>query len=125
MAGDLTSVTGTLTLSLLNDAILRLAELGSGSWSFGEKLTLIRYSGIWNGGLFKLDGNTLADDSIINVSGMDWEFNYHDATAGSNWTGDLSGSSFVTMTAVPEPTIPFLGGLGLLGLLRRRRSASH
>jgi autotransporter-associated beta strand protein len=121
VAGDVTAVTGNLTLDLGNATLLTLGELGTGSWSVGEKLTLISYSGAWNGGLFNY-GSTLADDSIIDFSGMDWLFNYNDTAAGTNYTGDLTGSSFVTMTAVPEPDAAALvGGLGMLALLRRRR----
>ncbi len=36
-------------------------------------------------------------------------------------TGDLTGTSYVTMTAVPEPGAELLGGLGFLALLLRRR----
>ena len=121
VAGDLTAVTGNLTFDLTNAAILTLTDLGSGSWSVGEKLTLISYSGTWNGGLFNY-GGTLADDSIINFSGMQWMFNYNDSAAGTNYTGDLTGSNFVTMTAVPEPDVAaLLGGLGTIILLRHRR----
>jgi len=121
VAGDLTAVTGNLTLDLGNATLLTLGEIGTGSWSLGDKLTLISYSGAWNGGLFNY-GSTLADDSIIDFSGMDWLFNYNDTAAGTNYTGDLTGSSFVTMTAVPEPDAAALvGGLGMLALLRRRR----
>jgi len=122
VAGDLTAVTGNLTLDLTNAAILTLTELGSGSWSAGEKLTLISYSGLWNNGLFNYGGSTLANNSTFTFSGMDWAFNYNDTVAGTNYTGDLTGSNFVTMTAVPEPNVAaLLGGLATLALLRRRR----
>ena len=121
VAGDLTAVTGNLTLDLANTAILTLTELGSGSWSANEKLTLISYSGTWNGGLFNY-GGTLADDSTINFSGATWQFNYNDTVAGSNYTSDLTGTNFVTMTVVPEPNVAALfGSFGILALLRRRR----
>ena len=121
IAGDLAAVTGNLTLDLTNAAIFTLADSGTGSWSGGEKLTLISYSGTWNTGLFTYLGGTLADDSTFTFSGIDWMFNYDDTTAGNNYVGDLTGSTFVTMTAVPEPRAALLGGLGLLALLRRRR----
>jgi autotransporter-associated beta strand protein len=123
VAGDLTAVTGSLTLDSGNLSLLTLAELGTGSWSIGDKLTLISYSGAWNGGLFSYSSSTLADDSNINFSGMEWSFNYNDAAAGTNYTGDLTGTSYVTMTAIPEPnTAALVGGLGMLALLRRRRN---
>ena len=121
VAGDLTAVSGNLIIDSGNTANLTLGELGSGSWTIGEKLTLISYSGTWNGGLFDYAG-TLADDSTFTFSGMQWLFNYNDTVAGTNYTDDLTGSSFVTMTAVPEPSAALLGGLGLLVLLRRRRN---
>jgi autotransporter-associated beta strand protein len=122
VAGDLTAVTGNLTLSLDNLSLLTISELGSGSWSIGDKLTLISYSGAWNDGLFSYNSSTLADDSTINFSSMEWLFNYNDTAAGTNYTGDLTGTRYVTMTAIPEPNVAaLLGGLGTLLLLRRRR----
>ena len=121
VAGDLTAVYGNLIIDSGNTANLTLGELGSGSWTIGEKLTLISYSGTWNGGLLDYAG-TLADDSTFTFSGMQWLFNYNDTVAGTNYTDDLTGSSFVTMTAIPEPSAALLGGLGLLALLRRRRN---
>jgi autotransporter-associated beta strand protein len=122
VAGDLTAVTGNLTLDLGNTAILTLTDLGSGSWSAGEKLTLISYSGVWNNGLFNYASSTLANGSTFTFSGMEWAFNYNDTVAGTNYTGDLTGSNFVTMTAVPEPNVAaLLGGLAAFALLRRRR----
>ncbi|MDH4445967.1 MAG: autotransporter-associated beta strand repeat-containing protein [Akkermansiaceae bacterium] len=122
VAGDLTAVTGSLTFDVGNTVLLTLTELGTGSWSNGDKLTLLSYSGAWNGGLFNYASSTLADDSTFTFSSMEWAFNYNDAVAGTNYTGDLTGSSFVTMTAIPEPNAAALvGGLGALALLRRRR----
>ena len=124
VAGDLTAVTGNLTLDLSNTAILTLTELGtSSSWTVGDKLTLISYSGTRNNGLFSYLGNTLTDDSTFSFSGMDWSFNYNDTSAGTNYTGDLTGSNYVTMTVIPEPNVAaLLGGLGVLLLFRRRRN---
>jgi autotransporter-associated beta strand protein len=124
VAGDLTAVTGNLTLDLGNTAILTLVELGSGSWAPDDKLTLISYSGAWNGGLFDYLGNPLADDSTFTFSGIDWTFNYDDDTPGTNFVGDLTGPSYVTMVAVPEPSAIMILGAGVtvagMGLARRR-----
>jgi autotransporter-associated beta strand protein len=123
VAGDLTAVTGNLTVDLSNSAILTLSELGTvGSWSVGDKLTLISYSGVWNGGLFYYLSGTLADDSTISFSGIDWSFNYNDNASGTNYTSDLTGSNYVTMTAIPEPSVTaLLGGLVMLTIKRRRK----
>ncbi len=130
VAGDLTAVTGNL--SLTGTVTLNLLETGTGSWELGtslgdhfgitpaDKLTLISYNGTWNGGLFTYLGNVLLDDSYFMLNGQQWFLNYNDTDAGTNFTGDLVGTNFVTMT-VPEPGAALLGGLGLLALQRRRR----
>ena len=130
--GDLTTVTGNLTLTGTNT--LTLTEGGPfGNWTLGsplgdhliggaEKLTLIAYNGTWNGGLFTYLGNLVQDDSAILLNGQQWWFNYNDNDAGINFTTDSAGfASYVTIT-VPEPNVAALfGGLGMLALLRRRR----
>ena len=119
--GDLTAVTGDVNIT--SGAILNLVELGSGTWG-NEKLTLISYTGAWNGGLFSYDSNVLNDGDILTFSGTDWLFNYDDTAAGVNFIGDTTGASgFITMTAqpIPEPSTLILGALGLMGLTFRRR----
>ncbi len=129
VSGDLTAVTGTLSLTGL--VTLNLVELGiTGAWDLGsplgdrfngaDKLTLISYTGAWNNGLFTYLGNVVPDDSAIIFNGQQWWFNYNDTNAGDNFTGELTGTRYVTMT-VPEPSTALLGALGLLALLRRRR----
>ncbi len=120
VAGDLTYATGNLTLALTNNSILTLSELGAGSWSNGDKLTLISYTGSWNGGLFDYLGTDVTDDSQITFSGSIWLFNYNDTVEGTNYTTDSIGN-FVTMTVIPEPSSALLSAIGLLFLLRRRR----
>lgn len=120
--GDLLASTGTLDIA--SGSILSLTELASGTLAEGSKLTLLSYFGGWTSSeLFTYLGSPLADDSIISVGSNQWLFNYNDASGGSNFSPDQVGaSSFVTMTVVPEPASALLGGLGLLALLRRRRS---
>jgi len=60
-----------------------------------------------------VDGNALT----YNVGTDDWSATFGDATYNfAESTGVLS------VTVVPEPTAALLGGIGLLGLLRRRRT---
>lgn len=118
VAGDLTAVSGNINLD--SGALLTFTELGSGSWGMGEKLTLLSYSGTLTG-LFTYNSSTLADDSTFTYSGATWQFDYNDTIAGSNYTGDLSGTNFVTMTVIPEPSAALLVLLGALPLFRRRR----
>jgi hypothetical protein len=131
VAGDLTAVTGSL--SLAGTVTLNLIETGIGSWELGnpigdhfgsptaDKLTLISYNGTWNSGLFTYLGNLVQDDSGILINGQQWWFNYNDIDAGTNFTGDLGAATrFVTIT-VPEPAAALFGAIGTIILLRRRR----
>jgi autotransporter-associated beta strand protein len=115
-AADLLDVNGTLTID--TGAILTLLDLGT--YTLGDKFTLFAYESLI--GSF----GAYADDQEYSFNGGAWMFNYNDTTAGVNGgsiTGGV-GSGFVTITAVPEPSAAMLaGGLGMLGLLRRRREA--
>jgi MYXO-CTERM domain-containing protein len=114
--GDLNIANGTVSLTLTDLA-------GSWNWVNDTKLTMINYSGTWNGGFFVWNGDVLEDDSnIIIADGKGWRINYNDTTGGSNYSSEQTLSKFVTLTAVPEPTVVTLGGLGALLLLRRRRA---
>jgi autotransporter-associated beta strand protein len=108
--GDLGVVNGLLTISA--GAILNLVQLGA--YTANDKFTLFAYntlSGTFAG---------MADDTNItdNLGGI-WTINYNDNTAGLN--GGV-GAAYITVTAVPEPGAALIGSLGLLALLRRRRS---
>ncbi len=122
LAGDLTYVTGTV--SLTGEVTLVLDELASGKVSVGSKLTLISSTEAWNGGLFTYQGSLLADDSVFTLGSNKWLFNYNDTVGGSNFAADQLGAiNFITMTAIPEPTAGMLLALGGLLALRRRRRA--
>lgn len=117
ISGDL-NLTGTVNLTM--------ADLGLTPVAFapGSVFSLINYSGAWNSGLFTFGGNALADDSTFTAGLNTWQIDYNAATGGANFSGQFLGGSdsFVNITAVPEPASVFLGGLGLLALLRRRRN---
>lgn len=48
------------------------------------------------------------------------ELHYVNVHTAANGSGEIRGQ--ITTTLVPEPSVSMLGGLALLGLLRRRRS---
>lgn len=107
---DLGNVSSTLNLG---DATLSLVQLGA--YTVDDKFTLFAYptgdlSGTFSG---RADG-----DEFTDAGGL-WKINYFDDTPGQNGG---TGTSFVTITAIPEPSAALLGGLGALLLLRRRRA---
>jgi autotransporter-associated beta strand protein len=125
--GDLTHSSGTLGIA--SGTILTLTDLSaSTALANGSKLTLISSVGAWNGGLFSYNAGaglvTLSDDSDITLGANVWRFNYNDTSAGSNFISDTTGATnFVTLTAIPEPSVAgLLGGLGALLFYRSRRS---
>ncbi|MEO5714831.1 MAG: autotransporter-associated beta strand repeat-containing protein [Luteolibacter sp.] len=95
---------GTLSLSLgytpVNDALFFiLANDGSDA-----------ISGTFSG---------LADGSTVNFGGQDFHISYFGDSVGNTFTG----GNDIALMAVPEPSAAFLGALGALALIRRRRSA--
>ena len=115
VTGDLLNVNGNL--DLVGTVTLSLADLGSADLlGIGTKFNLISYAGTWNG--FEFNG--YADDSTFTAFGNEWLINYNDVSVGAV-NGGLYANA-VTLTVIPEPAAALLGGLGLLVLLRRRRS---
>lgn len=109
-AADLANVSGTLTLS---NASLDLIQLGS--FTIGDKFTLFAYpEGNLDGTFDGLSNGA----TLVNAGGL-WQIDYFDSTAGLNGG---NGTSFVTITAIPEPAAAVLGFIGLFALLRRRRA---
>lgn len=109
------------SLNLNGSVTLSLTDLGSDSpLAFGTKFTLISYNTGWNNGTF----NGFADDSTFAFAGNEWLINYDDTSAGINFNADAIsfGTSFVTITVIPEPsTFALIGFVCLGGVLARSR----
>ena len=132
-AADLLVVNGSLNLDPGNATILTLTDLAGSPSLFVYNTTifaLVNYSGSWNGGLFTLGGNVLADGEWFTIGSQEWEIDYNRTSAAGidNFTGDfLPGGSFVTITAVPEPSTYTMALAGIacggLSMWRRRKRA--
>jgi hypothetical protein len=108
---DLANVAGTL--DIVNGAVLNLIQLGT--YTANDKFTLFAYqTGNLTGTFVGLD-----DGAEFTDAGGLWKINYFDGSPGLNGG---TGTSFVTVIAIPEPSAALLGGLGALLLLRRRRA---
>lgn len=124
VGADLQRVSGNLTLN--GTVTLTLTKLGGTTFADNTKFTLINYNGTWNGGLFTYNSASLADDSTFSFNGQSWQIDYNASSGGSNFSSEyLGSSSFVNITAVPEPGTWALIGLGsafMVWNLRRKRS---
>ena len=118
-AADLLVVTGNLDLDPGNGTLLTFADVASSPQPFVKDTTifaLVNYSGSWNGGLFTYGSNVLSDGERFSVGSQVWEIDYdRTSSAGlDNFTADyLPSSSFVTVTAVPEPATLALAAIGI------------
>ncbi len=111
-SADLALVTGGLTLN--SAASFDLVQLGT--YTAGNKFTLFAYNGSLSGNF-----SGLVDGANFIGGGGEWVIDYNDATAGLNG-GTSTNNTFVTITAVPEPSIlPISVVLGAGLMLRRRR----
>lgn len=122
---DLQIVSGGLGLNGI--VTLTLSNLAVGTFAYNTTFTLINYSGAWNGGLFTYDSGILANGSIFSFNDQSWQIDYNALAGGSNFSSEyLPASSFVNITAVPEPSA--LAPLGVcivmafLGFRRTRKA---
>lgn len=130
-AADLLSIAGNLSLSGSVDLVLLDLAVSPEAFPAGTTLSLVGYSGSWNGGLFRFDGSPLADGATFLAGAQQWMIDYDGLTGGMNFPEDQpGGGSFVNLVAVPEPST--LAGLvvgALIGSIAsgigvRRRPAS-
>jgi hypothetical protein len=114
--GDLSGYTGTfnvgggsslLTLNLAQEYFLPNLGLAYGDFATADRLNLTHDISI---GSFSFGGSSLAAGTYTATELND------EYSAGSRFFGDA------TLTVIPEPSAALLGGLGLLGLLCRRRA---
>ena len=124
VAADFQKVFGNLALS--GTVNLTLADLASSPVAFAPNttLSLINYTGTWNGGFFTYAGNELSNNEEFTAGLNIWKITYGDTTGGLNFASEYDpGSHFINLTAVPEPGSWLALGcvLGSGVLLRSRR----
>ncbi|NBX30386.1 PEP-CTERM sorting domain-containing protein, partial [bacterium] len=110
VAADLLRVNGDVNIS--GTTSLDLVDLAASPALFpaGATLSLVSYSGTWNGGLFSVGGTALTDGGSFALGSQLWTIDYDATAGGANFSDEyLPGGRFVNLTAVPEPAT-----LGLL-----------
>ncbi|MES2708115.1 MAG: autotransporter-associated beta strand repeat-containing protein [Verrucomicrobiota bacterium] len=115
LGGDLINSNGPFSLD--GTVVLAFNDLAPGTLPMGSRLTLLSYSGIWDGDIFSGRPN----GSNFVLGGNNWQINYADPVPGAN--GGAYANN-VTLTTVPEPVPSFLGALALTALLSRRHRVS-
>jgi autotransporter-associated beta strand protein len=120
---DLQIVSGNLAIG--SDVVLDLDDLAAVPVALPEFttiFTLFNYSGTWNGGLFEVDGNAIADGGTFTVGLNTWQLDYNASAGGANFSGQYVHANFVNIIAVPEPPVAaMLAAGGVAGWLIRRR----
>ena len=121
---DLLVVSGDLNLALTDTVTLVLMNLNAGAFDDGTKLTLINYTGSWNGGLFTYNSLVLSNGGTFSFNDQDWKIEYDAITGGSNFSNEFLSGHFVNITAVPEPNTLWMFATGMVALvvLRLRNS---
>jgi autotransporter-associated beta strand protein len=113
---DLMVVNGVLSLT---DVTLDLsgANLEANTWSFNDRLTLISYAGpSITSGFVGYD-----NDGIYTFGTNQWQIKYDNSMKGNNFIGEATGSNFVTLTLVPEPSSLAMLAFGAIALWLFRR----
>jgi len=126
-AADLLVVDGSVTIT--DGTVLNFADLNQTPQAFVEDTTvfaMINYTGALTG-TFNYNGTALADGDRFTVGSQMWEIDYNASAGGLNFTGDYQpSSSFVTVTAVPEPStyvmLAIAGGIAAVAARRRRKA---
>lgn len=124
---DLTKVTGLLTIDntvvamVANVVNLSLLPFGPDiAMAPATKLALISY-GSYNGGLFTLAGNLLADEEVFTIGANTFRIDYDDPFLSLSANGGTgTGVSLTTISAIPEASsilVMGLGGVFAIGLM--------
>ena len=113
LGGDLVTMTGNLNIDNGNAAVLALSDLNAASITTGT-IILMKYGGLWNGGLFTVDGTAITDNgNTFVVNGNTYQLDYD--------LIDGAGHALALVAVVPEPSSMIIAGITSLGLLARRR----
>jgi fibronectin-binding autotransporter adhesin len=118
---DLLSITGTLDLtgaSNMNQINFDLITMANATTSGSLGTWDPDASAIWSGFVTTTGGITGFAANLFNIDSTDFN-----NTINGSFSITQNGNNLdLIYTAVPEPRAAFLGGLGLLALLRRRRN---
>ncbi len=96
---DLLVIDGDLALA--GTVNLALTDVAASAEPRERTITLINYTGTWNGGKLTYGGVELNEGDVIKDDGNAWQIDYDATTGGENYPGDQVGGSFVNLESVP------------------------
>lgn len=130
LGADLLKVTGGLHIE---EVALQLTDLAATASQLegGTVFTLINYTGEWNGGLFTIGDQTIANGEEFVIGLNTWRLDYDALSGGLNFSDEyFSDSRYVNLVVIPEGGtlgVFVVGAIALLlvqrgGRLRRRQT---
>jgi len=102
IGADLLTAYGDLSLD--GTVNLVLTDIAASPVPQEITITLINYTGNWNGGTFTLGSTVLNDGDEFKTGGKAWMIDYDATAGGANYAADQTGGQFVNITAVPWGT---------------------
>lgn len=111
------AISGNLNLSPTNGTVFTLQDIGGAApMAYGTRFSLLSYTGTWNEGLLRYEGNALANLSTFAFGGHDFRI-YYDSVIDSEHE--------VALQVIPEPSsimLILVSGVILMSGLSRRNS---
>jgi autotransporter-associated beta strand protein len=113
---DQLNVTGSATLG----GLLAVSTIGGFNPTFGSLFFVLANDS--NDAISGVFSNASVDGNTYTLGGQQYQISYFGNHTGGG-AGTFTGGNDVALRAIPEPNAALIGGIGVLFLLRRRRSA--
>ena len=99
IGADLLVVDGNLDIS--GTVNLTLTDIAASANPMERTITLINYTGTWNGGKLTYAGTEMNEGDVIKAGANAWQIDYDATAGGENYAADQISGSFVNLESVP------------------------